>query len=103
MSYRIAASSAAVSTVRSSRVGFHRMAPLLGSNRAPAFSSQVWVSFDAYARSVPPLAPCLCLSYGAFAFLAARKQTKFAMLSPLTSKPPLPSGIPSISASQRTV
>ena len=47
----------------------------------------------AAGRPTPPATPCSRTSQPAFAARAARKQTKFAMLPPLTSSPPQSTGI----------
>ena len=67
--------------------------PRVGLGRARSTSSRGW----------PAMTPVFRTSHPAFAARAARKQTKFAMLPPLTSSPPQPAGYPMSSAIHRTV
>ena len=73
--------------------------------RSDAFWIQVWVSAEAYTRSGAPAAarPRARTSSPSIARRPARKQTKLAMLPPLTSSPPQSPDSPTSSATQRTV
>ena len=71
-------------------VGIQRIASVPRPNRSHAFWIQVWVPAEAYTRSGAPAAarPPARTASPSIARRPARKQTKLAMLPPLTSSPP---------------
>ncbi len=80
---------------RSLSVGIHRIESVPRPPTSAAFWIHVWVSTDPYTRSRCPASPVTPRSrtfHPAFAARAARKPTTFAMLPPLTSRPPESAG-----------
>ncbi len=91
---------------RSASTAIQRTADVPSPLRSAAFWIHVCVSAEQYATSCDASsarAPCSRSGHSALAARAAQKPTMFAMLPPLTSRPPVPRAHPTSSAIHATV